>query len=45
MSGFCGKSFQTSQLACFLAVALLTLVITDPSLTSIVRVKAESDYE
>lgn len=45
MIRFFRKSFQRRQLACFLAVALLPLLITSLFLTSIVRVKVESDHE
>lgn len=45
MIRFFRKSFQRRQLACFLAVALLPLFITSLFLTSIVRVKVESDNE
>ena len=45
MRRFIGKSFKRRQLACFLAVAFLPLLITSAFLTQIVKVKVESDYE
>ncbi len=45
MSGCFKRSFQRRQLVCFLAVALLPLLITSLFLTQIVRAKVESDYE
>lgn len=45
MKRFFGKSFQRRQLACFLAVALLPLLITSLFLTGFVKGKVESDYE
>lgn len=38
-------SFKRRQLVCFLAVALLPLLITSIFLTQIVKIKVESDYE
>ena len=45
MRQFITKSFKRRLLVCFLAVALLPLLITSVFLTQVVKTKVESDYE